>query len=533
MNELLALTAQNTAVALAFALLVLGLSRVVRKPPLVHLLWLLVLLKLVAPPIFRIESSLPRLPRSAAGSERSIAAPPTAEIQPPSEDARQAVETAFAMGGEARATASDLASEPAEFVSEKNPAAGARQFSLHAASVLGWTWLAGSVLCALAAATRIVRFERRLRNMLPAPERLQRLMLETAARLGLRRAPDLRCAESIATPLLWRFFRRPTIVLPTGLLRQLDEEQLAMVLAHELAHLRRRDPWVRVVELVVSIFHWWNPLTWLIRRQLHQAEDLCCDAWVRWAFPDCRKRYAEVLLKAAETLGASPRAPGLLPASPFLRSCLLKARIEMILESQFKPCVSWRSMCAVALLAALVLPSFALISKSAALAAPDEEVPATPSKEPTSATRSEFPYVVKFEQGATRFADGDKIEIVEVRGTSETFKPGDIYWIKGKYALASHDRATLAAYVTANKAADGFGRSYTAQTTTVKKGSGDFTLFLPMACEGLPHVSFYPADGGEGFGGNYFGTGDSVLKKWWDAKPGAAKTGATRKSTSR
>jgi hypothetical protein len=31
-------------------------------------------------------------------------------------------------------------------------------------------------------------------------------------------------------------------------------------------------------------------------------------------------------------------------------------------------------------------------------------------------------------------------------------------------------------------------------------------------------VSFYPADGGSDFGGNYFGTGDSVLKQWWGAK---------------
>lgn len=98
---------------------------------------------------------------------------------------------------------------------------------------------------------------------------------------------------------------------------------------------------------------------------------------------------------------------------------------------------------------------------------------------------------------------------------TETFKPGDIYWIKGTYSLASHDRATLAAYTTAKNAADGRSKSYRAQTTIVKKGIGTFTLFLPIACEGWPHISFYPAEGGEGFGGNYFGTGESVLKRWW------------------
>ena len=103
------------------------------------------------------------------------------------------------------------------------------------------------------------------------------------------------------------------------LLRQLDDQSSALILAHELAHLRRRDHWVRAVELIVSTVYWWNPLVWVIRRQIHQAEDLCCDAWVRWAFPDCTKRYAEVVLKTAESLNASQVGARLLPASPFLQ----------------------------------------------------------------------------------------------------------------------------------------------------------------------------------------------------------------------
>ncbi len=39
-----------------------------------------------------------------------------------------------------------------------------------------------------------------------------------------------------------------------------------------------------------------------------------------------------------------------------------------------------------------------------------------------------------------------------------------------------------------------------------------------MMCEGWPHLSFYPSGGGSSFGGNYFGTGETVLKKWWGEK---------------
>jgi len=141
--------------------------------------------------------------------------------------------------------------------------------------------------------------------------------------------------------------------------------------------------------------------------------------------------------------------------------------------------------------------------------------PAAKSSQATPPANSEFPHVVKFEQGATRFQEGDKIEITEIRGTAEQFGRGHLYVVKGTYALGSHDRATLAAYITTTKKDQEFGHSLKAQHLTVDRGQGTFTLFLPMYTEGLPHVSFYPAGGGNGFGGNYFGTGDSVLKQWW------------------
>ena len=82
----------------------------------------------------------------------------------------------------------------------------------------------------------------------------------------------------------------------------------------------------------------------------------------------------------------------------------------------------------------------------------------------------------------------------------------------------------LATYTTAMDAENATGASFKVQTTIVDHGNGSFTLFLPMSCRGWPHVSFYPADGGEDFGGNYFGTGESVLKRWWGSKDTDSKT---------
>ena len=99
--------------------------------------------------------------------------------------------------------------------------------------------------------------------------------------------------------------------------------------------------------MIVATIYWWNPLAGMIRRRIHQAEDQCCDGWVRWIFPDCAHFYAQVVLKTAELLGSAEVDVKLLPASPFFHSLSLKARIEMILKVRFarasprKPWYSW------------------------------------------------------------------------------------------------------------------------------------------------------------------------------------------------
>ena len=522
MNDPLAIAVHNTVFALAVAVPVYGLSRIWRNPPVIYLLWVVVLLKLVAPPALQFD--WPMFPQldSTPDHEQIIG-----DLPEPSEPSNAAY-TNTVDQSQIRSTANT----PAMIAQPTNAKNDDNTFWLRLRPILFSVWIGGAIIWALMTTIRIVRFERLLRGTLPASERLRGLTRDVAGKLGLQRVPDIRLAERIEVPLVWCAVRRPIVVLPMRLFRQFDDQQTAMILAHELAHLRRRDHWVRGVELMVSIVHWWNPLAWLIRRQLHQAEDLCCDAWVRRMFPDCARRYAELLLKVAETIHQPRFVSRLLPACRFLNSFSLKARIEMMLQNQFEPCVSKRSMFAVALTTCLVVPLFFGKSEPKLWAAPNQETAGTPTAA-DAAVKSEFPYAVKFEQGATAFYDGDKITVDEVRGTAETFEPGNIYFIKGTYTLASHDKATLAAYTTAMDAENAKGYSFKAQTMVVDQKQGKFTLFLPMSCRGWPHVTFYPAGGGSDFGGNYIGTGESTLKKWWgtnekDRKLSAAATESNR-----
>ena len=198
--------------------------------------------------------------------------------------------------------------------------------------VLMGIWMGGASLVALLAAIRMARFQRMLAGTLPASQRIQSLAAELANRMELRRSPDIRVVDSAIAPLVWCLGWRPAVVLPLRLIHGLDEPEIAMVLVHELAHLRPRDHWVRVIELITSVLYWWNPLVWWVRRQLHAVEEHCCDSWVAWFYPDQSQVYAESLLKAAELLPARMPLPAL--ASPFLNAHTLKERIEMVLQNR-------------------------------------------------------------------------------------------------------------------------------------------------------------------------------------------------------
>ena len=86
------------------------------------------------------------------------------------------------------------------------------------------------------------------------------------------------------------------------------------------------------------------------------------------------------------------------------------------------------------------------------------------AEESKAESRDEFPFTVRFENGVANYLEGDEITIDEVRGTADTFKPGNKYLIKGTYKLHSHPAAQLSAYVTAIDRADGVSPVEATQT---------------------------------------------------------------------
>ncbi|MGH7171701.1 MAG: M56 family metallopeptidase, partial [Gemmataceae bacterium] len=156
-------------------------------------------------------------------------------------------------------------------------------------------------------------------------------------------------------PMLWSIGAPPRLLLPAELLGVLSEEQLDTLLVHELAHLRRRDHWVRVLEFVVMGLYWWHPVVWYARRELREAEEQCCDAWVVSTLPGTGRTYASALLDTLDFLSTTQAAVPPL-ASGLGQIADLKRRLTMIMRENTPRSLTWPGCFAVVALGLTFLP---------------------------------------------------------------------------------------------------------------------------------------------------------------------------------
>jgi multidrug efflux system membrane fusion protein len=177
------------------------------------------------------------------------------------------------------------------------------------------------------------RFRRLLRGVREASADLKSRVLTVAGRLGLEHVPETAIVPARVGPMIWAAMTgRPRLLLPEELWARLDSTQQDAVLTHELAHLKRRDHWVRRIETLVLGLYWWFPIAWWTRRELERTEEACCDAWVLWAMPDGAAAYADALVATAAFLSGHRQMvpPGAISAC---RTLAIQRRLNVILSA--------------------------------------------------------------------------------------------------------------------------------------------------------------------------------------------------------
>jgi beta-lactamase regulating signal transducer with metallopeptidase domain len=115
---------------------------------------------------------------------------------------------------------------------------------------------------------------------------------------GLHRPPRLLVTESPGSPLLVGVVA-PAILLPVPLLAGCAANELEWIVAHELAHVKRRDLLWNWLPAVAGGLFWFHPLVWLAGAEWHLAQEMACDERVLTLTPATAGDYGEMLVKVA------------------------------------------------------------------------------------------------------------------------------------------------------------------------------------------------------------------------------------------
>ena len=193
-------------------------------------------------------------------------------------------------------------------------------------------WLVCAILFAAYFVIGYACMVRRFRGTRLAPQPSVDTLLD---RFRFSRDPHICVSNSRRAPLTFGVFR-PTVLLPEDL--PVGDAQFQLVLAHELAHIRRKDCLRKLLLTVCLCLYWWNPLVWMMVWLANRDMELACDeAVLRALGSDCRKAYALTLLDMAQR---KPKSAPL--CSGFARSSA-EERIRAILN--FKRIPAWVGIC--------------------------------------------------------------------------------------------------------------------------------------------------------------------------------------------
>ena len=196
------------------------------------------------------------------------------------------------------------------------------------ADVLRWLpflWLAGVCACSLRFIAGGLKVSSLRRDTSPADPMIQAVVAGLARRMGVRRELTITSTATIGPATIG--WLRPLILLPPSIIAGLTPQQLEGILAHELAHIRRHDYLVNVLQMVVEALFFYHPAIWWVSSQVRADREACCDDEAV-AVCSNREELARALVALARTLAVPPSMT--LPAS---RHSLVW-RVRRLLDSE-------------------------------------------------------------------------------------------------------------------------------------------------------------------------------------------------------
>ena len=220
-------------------------------------------------------------------------------------------------------------------------------------------WATGAAVSLLVLAAGLWRLRQlRVAGTPLSPSQWRRHVHEETVAIGLRRHVTVVKTQHPTFAATWGVFR-PTVVVPANA-RDWSAERLRLVLAHEFAHVRRRDWLVHMAAAVFQSVCWFNPLAWLASRELRRLSEQACDDVVLGLGVD-ETVYAGHLIELARV--RSSRTQWVFaPAEAMARQSSLEERVRAMLDTRLnrKPLSIAAWMVIGVVLVALAVPAAAV-----------------------------------------------------------------------------------------------------------------------------------------------------------------------------
>jgi hypothetical protein len=171
---------------------------------------------------------------------------------------------------------------------------------------LGWcvaAWLVGVMACAARPLVGWLAWRRLVAAGVAVPAHVAALVERAGRRLGLSRPVKVLASAACTVPAVAGWLA-PVMLVPVALLTSLPPVQLETILLHELAHVRRGDFLVHMLQVLVETLGFYHPAVWWLSGRLRVEREHCCDDLVV-ATAGGREAYGRALVAVEELRGTA------------------------------------------------------------------------------------------------------------------------------------------------------------------------------------------------------------------------------------
>jgi beta-lactamase regulating signal transducer with metallopeptidase domain len=110
----------------------------------------------------------------------------------------------------------------------------------------------------------------------PVPDELLRFVEQISLQLSLTKSVKIFSSRHSDMPMVYGIFK-PVILIPAGLLFQMNPAQLEAIISHEMAHIQRNDYLVNLIQSILEMLFFFHPVFWWINHEIKKQREMACD----------------------------------------------------------------------------------------------------------------------------------------------------------------------------------------------------------------------------------------------------------------